>query len=240
MFPPTTQPQASFSRATRTAARGGTATLFAYGYTGSGKTHTVLGYRGEAGVHALATQALLDELGRMQRRRRGGGERGLTASEGCGNGDDDDSLFLAATAVEIYGDHCYDLMGAEKVACELKTATNGRTRAVRAAERCELSELLPGLRLARGGDHSTIATRTAALRHAAVRSPADLAAVANAAVAKRSIGSSTEHAQSSRSHAVLKMDIVSAAALRCEDAFERARSLLPPLGNALSNVTSAM
>jgi hypothetical protein len=34
--------------------RGGTASLFCYGYTGAGKTHTVFGYQGEAGMYALA------------------------------------------------------------------------------------------------------------------------------------------------------------------------------------------
>ena len=91
---------------------------------------------------------------------------------------------------------------------------------LRPAKRAELADLIPGLRLQAGGDHSTIATRTAALRHAAVRSRADLAAVRGAAISARTVGTSTEHAQSSRSHAVLRMDVVSAAALAAEEEFD--------------------
>ena len=45
-----------------TVARGGSASLFCYGYTGSGKSHTVLGYGRERGVYYLAAQALLHDL----------------------------------------------------------------------------------------------------------------------------------------------------------------------------------
>ena len=41
---------------------GGTASLFCYGYTGSGKTHTVLGYEGEKGLYHLAAEHLLQQM----------------------------------------------------------------------------------------------------------------------------------------------------------------------------------
>ena len=47
---------------------GGTASLFCYGYTGSGKSHTVLGYDGERGLYHLAAG---DLLARMQEKYPG-------------------------------------------------------------------------------------------------------------------------------------------------------------------------
>ena len=44
--------------------RGGTANLFSYGYTGGGKTHTVIGYGKERGLFLLAAENLLKELNR--------------------------------------------------------------------------------------------------------------------------------------------------------------------------------
>merc|ERR1712096_10533 len=41
---------------------GGTASLFCYGYTGAGKTHTVIGYGQERGMFFLAAERLLQEL----------------------------------------------------------------------------------------------------------------------------------------------------------------------------------
>ena len=67
---------------------------------------------------------MLDELAALAERRGGGG----------GGDDDEDALFLAATAIEVYGEHVYDLMGATKLECQLKVGANGRTRAVRPAE----------------------------------------------------------------------------------------------------------
>jgi len=38
--------------------RGGTSSLFCYGYTGAGRTHTTLGYGGEKGLFKLAGEEL--------------------------------------------------------------------------------------------------------------------------------------------------------------------------------------
>jgi len=54
----------AFDQQVAVIAADGTATLFCYGYTGSGKTHTILGYGGERSLHAIAPRWM-----RMQRRR---------------------------------------------------------------------------------------------------------------------------------------------------------------------------
>lgn len=88
--------------------RGGTVTIFCYGYTGSGKTHTVLGYgdQGVQGLHSLAAQHLLGEL--------------VAASSL------ETSLFVSATACEVYGNDVFDLLGSEKLKCTLSTDDKGQ------------------------------------------------------------------------------------------------------------------
>jgi len=68
-----------FEPSLESVANGGTASLFCYGYTGSGKTHTVLGSSGQEGLYKQAAASLLEKLG------------------------DNHQLFLVATACELYG-----------------------------------------------------------------------------------------------------------------------------------------
>ena len=58
--PPTHRPQGP-SRIDKVLL-GGTTSLFCYGYTSSGKTHTVLGYEGEKGLYHLAAEHLLQQM----------------------------------------------------------------------------------------------------------------------------------------------------------------------------------
>merc|ERR1719188_1255265 len=69
-----------------TVLRGGTASLFCYGYTGSGKTHTSVGYGTEKGLYYLAADHLLQQV-----------------CQSC-----DGLVFLSATAVEVFNDGVFD------------------------------------------------------------------------------------------------------------------------------------
>merc|ERR1740121_163598 len=51
-----------FSDEVQTVLRGGTASLFCYGYTGSGKTHTVFGVEQDRGVCHRAAESLLEQV----------------------------------------------------------------------------------------------------------------------------------------------------------------------------------
>ena len=68
--------------------RGGSVSIFSYGYTGGGKTHSVVGYGEERGLYYLAAEGLLREL---------------DAATPAAGRDDESSPFLKVTACEIYG-----------------------------------------------------------------------------------------------------------------------------------------
>lgn len=224
-----------FSDEIQTVLRGGTASLFCYGYTGSGKTHTVIGYGEERGMYFLAAERLLHELRRVQ---------SDAATGGAGVADAD--LFLRATACEIYNDNVYDLLGAEKLECTLRTDSAGQlvvmgppqTSMLEGAETGIPEELLADDKSAREM-HATIVTRSEGLRSVSVHRPDDLSEISGSCVTKRATGSSTEHSQSSRSHAILRMEVVNAPLLEARAVLNDAKALLPARKNAMDNVSKA-
>lgn len=220
-----------FSDQIQTVLRGGAASLFCYGYTGSGKTHTVIGYGEERGLYYLAAERLLQGLRQI---RPGGDSHAVGASDG--------ELFLCATACEIYNDTVYDLLGAQKLECTLRTDSAGQlvimgppqTSMLEGAETGIPEELLADEKSVREM-HATILTRSEGLRSVSVQRPDDLLAISCSCVMKRATGTSTEHAQSSRSHAILRMEVVNSALLRARAALDDAKALLPARRNAVDN-----
>jgi len=230
---------------------GGAASLFCYGYTGGGKTHTVLGHPGEHGMYYLAAERLL---------------RDLDAARPAGS-PEDQRLFLHATACEIYNDAVYDLLGDDKVRCTLRVDEAGALRVLRPTV-CEhdseqdaaqvdallaqmTAEQREELHAARdrmdamgipsvwnGSLHSTEVTRCTELRSVSVHRPEDLAEIARSSIAQRAVGTSTQHTQSSRSHAILRLEVVTEAVLAARAVLESAKSLLPARKNALDNLTN--
>ena len=88
------------------------------------------------------------------------------------------------------------------------------------------------------GNLATLVTLNPPLRHWPVRSLADLERFSSTALQQRVVGSSTEHTASSRSHALLRMEVVDQQLLEAKEAVEEAKALLPALLNALDNHTS--
>ena len=230
---------------------GGAVSLFCYGYTGGGKTHTVLGSPGERGMYYLAAERLL---------------RDLDAKQLAGESEQQ-RMFLHATACEIYNDVVYDLLGEEKVECTLRTDETGTLRVLGPAVCEHDSEQDPSqvdsllaqmteeqrveLHTARdrmdamgipsvwdGSLHSTDVTRSNGLRSISVHRPEDLDEIGRSSVASRAVGTSTEHAQSSRSHAIMRLEVVNEAVLTARAALNVAKSLLPARKNALDNLTN--
>lgn len=224
-----------FSDQILTVLRGGTASLFCYGYTGSGKTHTVIGYGEERGMYYLAAERLLQKLGRIQ-------PAGAVGVDGAV----DEELFLRATACEIYNDNIYDLLGTEKLECTLRTDSAGQlvvmgppqTSKLEGAETGIPEELLADDKSVREM-HATILTQSEGLRSLSVHSLDDLLEISRSCVTKRATGSSTEHAQSSRSHAILRMEVVNSSLLRARAALDDAKALVPARRNAVDNGAKA-
>ena len=175
----------------------------------------MLGYDGEKGLYHLAAGHLLD----MMEEKYPGQE-----------------LFLVATASEIYGEQVFDLMGKEKLPASLRTDGDGNLTICGPAVRTELSDVVPEFKSeSKSGEHATIVTRTRGLRSCCVRNIQDLETVSSSALQLRVVGSSSEHSQSSRSHAVLRMEIMNRETLEAREAVEDAKVLLAPLLSGLDN-----
>ena len=95
-----------FSKEIDVVIKGGTASLFCYGYTGGGKTHTTIGYGNEKGLFFLGAEKILQQLAK------------INTDNNCSS--EDDMLFLRATACEMYLDKVYDLLGEEKLLCKVR------------------------------------------------------------------------------------------------------------------------
>ena len=68
-----------------------------------------------------------------------------------------------------------------------------------------------------------------------MRSSTDLESIKSTAVAARRTGTSTEHDQSSRSHALFKLEVATEAIVSARNELERHRALLPAIKNAHDN-----
>ena len=237
--------------------------MFCYGYTGGGKTHTVIGYGEGRGLYFLAAEQLLSELGSAgllsQQQQGGGGD-----DNDCDDSDDRGRLYLQATAAEVYNDKVFDLLGEEKAECTLRVDDEGQL----SVRRVHL-EQMEGLEGGDDGDdgdngdeggseeakvsasasatsatppppwwgakHSTLVNIDIGLRSAAVRRPEDLEAINRTAVKQRASGHSTTHAQSSRSHAIMWLEVVTAEVVAAVEAVKRLRGEVVALKNAADN-----
>lgn len=238
-----------------TVLRGGYATFFAHGYTGihksfwsycilyceisilsmtkynpfnlgGGKTHTILGYSGESGVFSLAADNLLRALK----------QKAIVDKSG-----ETERLFLHATACEIYNDKVFDLLSPSRNECTLRSDANGQMVISGPPSSLELPESESGLgsmdeaSRALGGIHSTIVTTAEGLHPISVMELSHLNEMAARCVGQRSAGTSTEHAQSSRSHAMLRVEVVSERLLAIKSKVGRLKGMIPARQNARDN-----
>lgn len=102
--------QHAFQSKIETVMRGGTSSLFCYGYTGAGKTHTVLGYNDEAGLFQLAAEELLSRIDRFN---------------SCEKTTNEEPVILLASVIDVYNDDVYDLLGGN-VKCTLRKNKKGQ------------------------------------------------------------------------------------------------------------------
>ena len=199
-----------------TVLRGGTASLFCYGYTGAGKTHTVFGYEGEPGMFTLAAAELihlLDDWNEQHPSR--------------------DPVMLQVSCAEIYQDDVFDLLNG-RAPCSLRKNSTGQLmvrggttkRMLTAAESKEL-----------GGDIEFV-VQTESQHALVVRTPEDLADVHTLCSAHRAVGSSSTHDLSSRSHVIFRIDVVSEALFEVQERVKELESIKPGLEMLYSKKTS--
>ncbi|EQC30700.1 hypothetical protein SDRG_11753 [Saprolegnia diclina VS20] len=171
-----------------TALDGRTACVFAYGHTGSGKTHTILGYGNERGMYDLATVQLFGALDELNER----------------NSEPRDVLQVQVRFNEIYNGEVYDLLN-DSAKCFVREDAHGKIQI-----RGELvTDDETGL-----VKPSSSATRVAT-------TAGELWDVVQVGMRARSTGNSNVHRASSRSHALLELEIVTDRILRLrEDVIE--------------------
>lgn len=170
---------------------GGTAAIFAYGHTSSGKTHSLLGYS-EPGLYYRAAQALCEVLH--------GGQ------------------MLSVRFGELHNKHMYDLLS-DRVECFIREDANGDVH-VRAAP------------VKHDDGRVTVRPSSSVL----CTSAKQVAAAIEAGIALRKVGNSMVHAQSSRSHALLEMEVVTPAVLTARDAVVEAEGDIVAAGGRVAEV----
>ena len=200
-----------------TVLRGGTASLFCYGYTGAGKTHTVFGYEGEPGMFTLAGAELihlLDDWNEQHPSR--------------------DPVMLQVSCAEIYQDDVFDLLNG-RAPCSLRKNSTGQLMVrggttKRMLTEAESEEL--------GGDDIEFVVQTESQHALVVRTPEDLADVHALCSAHRAVGSSSTHDLSSRSHVIFRIDVVSEALFEVQERVKELESIKPGLEMLYSKKTS--
>jgi hypothetical protein len=199
-----------FERAFRpclpTVVAGGTAALFCYGYTGAGKTHTVFGVEEDLGMYRRASEELLAQI------------EAFNAGDGAGSATG--PLMLHATVVEVHNEEVFDLMAGRKPAT-LRMNSKGQLL-VRGAT---LKTMLDAKEAKAKGAEFEV--RTEGLRSVPVACVEDLDAIHQMSKKHRAVGSSTTHDQSSRSHAVFKLEVVNQQLLDAFEVLEQAEAIKP-------------
>ena len=194
----------SFRPCVPTIVRGGTSALFCYGYTGAGKTHTVFGSESDLGMYRRASEELLAQV----------------AAHNAGAGAGELPLLLHATVVEVHNDEVFDLM-AGRTAATLRMNRDGQLLVRGATAKRALDAK------AQKQKGAEFEVRTEGLRSVPVTCVADLDAIHRMSKKFRAVGSSTTHDQSSRSHAIFKLEIVNQELLDAFEVLEEAEAIKP-------------
>ncbi|PYI34199.1 kinesin family protein [Aspergillus indologenus CBS 114.80] len=189
---------------------GGTGTVFAYGHSGSGKSHTIIGYdfehREQYGLCLAAAQHLLDAL------------HALNANNPDSSPSSSSALGLGLRMYELRGNVAFDLLN-DRSKCHIREGGDGKTH-IRGQ-----TEVL---------EHGRVRVRPIATK--ACWSVEEFLAHLGGGLARRATGSSTVHDLSSRTHAVLEVEIVSRALLDARAAVVERESEFVPVAKRATDV----
>jgi len=199
--------------------QGGTFSVFAYGHSGSGKTHTIFGYDfdnddNQLGLALAAARALFEALEPLNQQH---------VLAGCNDADADEPpavLGVAFSLFELRKKTALDLLNNNGTACHIREGADGRTH-IRGE-----TEVLEGGKVRVCPIVQRPCWTFASLREELVR-----------ALGRRAVGSSTVHDQSSRTHAVLEFEVVSRPLDDARRALYDRQSELVPVGKRAADVT---
>lgn len=191
-----------------------TCKFFAYRHTGSGKTFTIAGgphasddvERQNLGLQLLTVRWLFDRIEDVFRHETSPQSR------------NDERVGLGLRLFELRRSKAYDLLDGRKE-CHIRQGADGKTHI-----RSE-TEVLHNGRI-----------RVRPITQIACWSFADAACRLQEGLDLRSTGTSTVHDQSSRTHAILEIEVVNQTLLDARDALVEAESSLVPVGKRATDV----
>lgn len=176
---------------------GGTGCCFCYGHTGSGKTHTQLGYGEDKGLYYLAADEILTHFQ---------------------NSDNLEDMRLEVKFGEMHNGVFYDLLNGRSE-CTLREDGSGKIH-IRSKDGV-LSKAGAWSLSTGAADHS--------VRAACCATAEELAQVVADGCALRQVGSSLEHDKSSRSHAVMQMQVTTDEIQYCRNIVNRTDVMATPI-----------
>ncbi|KAF2798998.1 P-loop containing nucleoside triphosphate hydrolase protein [Melanomma pulvis-pyrius CBS 109.77] len=191
---------------------GATCNFFAYGHSGSGKTHTIIGYNNEVDEQlGLALSASRDLFRALD-------EINIKLGGGTGQGNSEQDLGVAVRLYEIRGKLAVDLFN-NNAECHVREGPDGQTHIRGKTEVLEDGKVR--VRPIVAHPCCTIEELHSKLR---------------AGLEMRKTGSSSVHDESSRTHAILEFEVVNKALLDARDAVIERESELVPVGKRATDV----
>ncbi|KAF2278688.1 kinesin motor domain-containing protein [Westerdykella ornata] len=189
---------------------GATCNFFAYGHSGSGKTHTIIGYHNdeekELGLCLAAARELFQAL------------EGINSDKDPDHQGNNDKLGVAVRIYEVRGKFAYDLLN-KGTQCHVREGPDGRTH-VRGE-----TEMLEGGKVRVRPIVAIPCWSFAEMRHTVL-----------SGLASRQTGSSSIHDESSRTHAVVELEVVNKTLLALREAVIERESELVPVGKRATDV----
>ncbi|KAF4233047.1 hypothetical protein CNMCM8980_001139 [Aspergillus fumigatiaffinis] len=181
--------------------------FFAYGHSGSGKSHTIIGYdfehADEFGLCLSAARALYEHLDQ------------LNAAAGT---NDNEKFLLGLRMYELRKNMAFDLLN-DRCKCHIREGQDGKTH-IR-------------------GETETLADGKVRVRPIVTKACAtfdEFHAQLLEGIGRRATGTSTVHDQSSRTHAVFEVEIVTRELLDARDAVVERQSELVPVGKRATDI----
>lgn len=180
---------------------GASCNFFAYGHTGSGKTHTIIGYdyerESQLGLCTAAGRHLFEHLHGIQGRQE---------------------LGVCVSLVELRKNIAFDLLN-DRTECYIRQGPDGRTHIRGETEMLENGKV-----------------RVKPITKRPCWNYDSLCKQIREGLVKRSVGSSTLHDQSSRTHAILELEIISASLVDARNALYDRQSELVPVGKRATDI----
>lgn len=182
---------------------GGCSSFFAYGHSGSGKTHTIIGYDYEndhqLGLCLASARQLFASLEELN---KSGGEQ----------------LGLGLSLFELRHKKAFDLLNG-RVECHIREGADGKTHIRGETEMLEDGKV-----------------RVRPVTKLPCWSLSELKSKLIEGLARRSVGTSSIHDESSRTHAVLELEIISQSLVEARETLIQRESELVPVGKRATDV----